>query len=214
MTSVVSICNLALTRAGIQRISSLTEASEPSRQCALLYEPTRDSMLQAHPWRFARSRQILAELELDELDRPKEFTHVYRLPSNCLKPLYIEPEGFTLAHPRVQSDGTPVWDRVNFPQATPKYETRAGRTLLTDVDGAALIYTARIEDPTQFDELFVEALSWRLGADLAMGVKSDAKKRRELQQEMISAIDQARAADGASATIRTDDHEASWVKAR
>ncbi|MGP1254930.1 MAG: hypothetical protein ACTS10_10985 [Kiloniellales bacterium] len=213
MTSVVSICNLALTRIGAQTINDLEEASSAARHCKALYEPTRDALLQMYPWRFARQRVVLAALALTEADQPREWAEVYALPSDCLQPVYIEPQdaGPVYAYDRCHK-GAEYW-RGQIPDATPPYEVRAGRRIMTDEEEAVLIYTARIEDPTRFDPLFVEALSWRLAADLATALKGDIQRRREALGEAVTAINQAAATDGMAATNRMQ-RDADWVSAR
>lgn len=218
MTSAVSLCNLALTRIGAQTINDLNEASSAARHCSALYAPTRDALLQSQAWRFARARQVLAELTLEPGERSKEWAHVYALPVDCLTPLYIEPSGRALTAGRGDAFLWPS-EAVTPPvtlrpaQATPDFEVRTGRRILSDQPEAALIYTARIDDPTRFDPLFVEALSWRLAADLASALKGDVRRRQEALREALTATNAARAADAAAATIR-DDHDAAWIRAR
>lgn len=218
MSSVVALCNLALTRIGAQTINDLNEASSAARHCTALYVPTRDALLQSQAWRFARSRQALAELSLTPGETPTEWAHVYALPADCLTPLYVEPSGRALATGR-GAEATWPSETVTPPvtlrpaQATPDFEVRAGRRILTDQPDAALIYTARIEDPTGFDPLFVEALSWRLAADLASALKGDVARRQEALREAVTAANAARAADAAAATVRNDS-DAAWIRAR
>ena len=53
--SAVQICNMALAHCGVTiLIADLAEASQQGELCNLFYEPTRDKVLQAIPWPFAR----------------------------------------------------------------------------------------------------------------------------------------------------------------
>src|SRR5690606_41035061 len=47
------------------------------------------------------------------------------------------------------------------------------RVLLTDQENAEIIYTARVESPTLFHPLFVDALTWKLAGDLAISLAND-----------------------------------------
>ena len=211
MTSVVGICNLALTRIGAQTINSLDEASSAARNCTALYEPTRDTMLRARPWRFARRRAVLAALGLDESQMPREWRHVYALPADCLTALYIEPaDGGSIDYLRGCHR---EYEYRRIPDETPPFELRADRQILTDEEEAVLIYTGRVEDPTRFDPLFVEALSWRLGADLSTALKGDARRRQEALSEAQAAINTAAATD-ANETTQRQQREADWITAR
>ena len=49
MTSVVGICNLALTKLGAARITSLTDDTKQARALNAIYEATRDAELAAQP---------------------------------------------------------------------------------------------------------------------------------------------------------------------
>lgn len=49
----VDICNLALGRIAQPAIVALTDADDEGVQCNLHFDPTRDALLRAHPWRFA-----------------------------------------------------------------------------------------------------------------------------------------------------------------
>lgn len=209
MTSVVGICNLALTRIGAQTIAALTEASPAARACVTLYEPTRDSMLRLSPWRWARRRTVLA---LDEIRQSTEWSYIYAVPSDCLRPLYIEAQSGLSDEFYLKSDL--VYARPGtVPGAYRRFEMREDGRLYTSVDNAVLIYTAKITDPTQFDPLFVEALSWRLGMDLAMALKSDSRKRQEVREEYVTALNEARARDAGDAFV-VDVADAQWVVER
>ena len=207
MTSTVEICNLALVRIGGQTINALTEGSAQSIHCSLLYEPTRDALLRMVPWRFATARQQLAALTGAA---PAEWSYVYQLPSDCLAARYIEPA--TGHFTTVDTTGMdPVI--VGIPNtATPKFEVR-GRQLMSHQPDAVLIYTARIEDPTRFDPLFAEALSYKLAVDLAMPLQSDREMRNLMMRDFRALMSSAMAANGRDAPTRIDQ-DASWIAGR
>ena len=61
MTSMVSICNRALSKIGDEiTILSVDDATKPARYCKILYPETRDMVLRSYPWRFALKRYRLA----------------------------------------------------------------------------------------------------------------------------------------------------------
>ena len=109
MTSVVEICNLALTRIGAQTINSLAEASAQAIHCNLLFGPTRDAVLRQVPWRFATARQVLALL--DET-HPPEWAYGYKKPADCLAARYIEPTGPLVPHGAIYPHSCYDSDRV------------------------------------------------------------------------------------------------------
>lgn len=82
MSSIVAICNLALSNIGKENITSLTEASTEARACRQFYDHTLGTLLQAYPWRFAGKTVALAEVANDRAGR---WAHAYQRPSDCLK---------------------------------------------------------------------------------------------------------------------------------
>ena len=217
MTSVVQICNLALTRIGVQTINSLTEASAQALDCSLFYEPARDALLRQVPWRFAHGRQALALLTETP---PPEWTYVYAKPSDMLAARYIEPTGPVVPHGAIYPH-TCYWaDRVptgSVVTSTPTVPTAAfelrGQKVFSHQPDAVLIYTARIEDPTLFDPSFVEALSYRLAADLAISRKDDRATRDMMLRDYQGVLAAATAADARDGTLRADQPP-DWIRAR
>lgn len=82
MTSIVAICNLALSNIGKDNIASLSEPSAEARACRQFYEVTRDTLLQAYPWRFAGKTVTLARVTNDQGAR---WPYAYQRPTDCLK---------------------------------------------------------------------------------------------------------------------------------
>ena len=150
--SVISICNMALARIGVSSfISSLSEASNEARVCALFYDQMRDYALRDYPWNFANKRIALSEAG----DAPTNWEYMYVYPSDCLKARAIVPPG--LRAPR--SD-----QRIPF--ETGYYDGQ--RVIFSNQAQAELIYTTRIEDPTIFDPMFTSALSYLIASEIAM----------------------------------------------
>ena len=46
--SEVQICNMALSRLGVKRISALTDSGKAATECNLIYAITRDAVLADH----------------------------------------------------------------------------------------------------------------------------------------------------------------------
>ena len=202
MTSVVSICNLALSNIGGASISALTEASVEARACNQFYEHVRDTMLQAYPWRFAGKTQSLGEVAND---KPGTWDYCYSRPNDCLKirelasSLEITGEAIDLRESLTTQFGYP-------------YEVEGGR-IFCNLSPAYLRYTVQVSDPNTFPPLFVEALSWSLSARLAMPVTRDISKRNDALQLANATIGAAQAAD-ANEVRETSDHESEFATGR
>jgi len=159
MPSVVEICNIALTRFGGDTINSLTEASQGARQCNLIFNTVRNAVLREFPWNFAS--KIVRLALVSDVTVPG-WDYAYQYPSDCLHAR------------RVFSEAT-----VNDvkPAAFVVMNTPSGRVVLCNIEYAYLEYTARITDPNIYDPQFIDALAWKLAADLAVPIAGDAKLR-------------------------------------
>jgi hypothetical protein len=144
----VQICNMALARIQGTPITDLeTDDSTAAVLCRTMYEPTRDAVLEDHPWSFALARQVLAVSTDENLS---SWVYAYALPEDpyCIRPLVL-------------------LDPINGYLELPGYPFRKeGRRLLTDMEGAGLKYISRVIDPVLFSALFTDALAWRLAAEL------------------------------------------------
>lgn len=188
MTSVVEICNLALSSIGKSvPISALDEASEEARQCSVHYGQARDWLLQQYPYVFARKVQALAALTNDWGER---WGYRYSKPNDCLKIVRIVPE---------------IDDPDNL--AVP-YGLRA-QSIYADIDTATLEYTFRQDDPSKFPPQFVDALAWALAARLAFPLTRDRQLRADaaqMAQQMRLSAEATDGNDGQNDYSYTPDH--------
>lgn len=177
MASVVQICNTALSRIGqSQFIDSLTEQSKAAELCSLHYDQCREEVLQDAPWPFAEARVYLADIG----SPPVNWLYRYRYPTDCLQAQYISLPGM----------------RMPPTELRPKYKVinaSGGRAIVTDTPEAELVYTTNVEDTTYFSPLFVTALSWRLAAELAMGLQARPENYAAAMQNYVRMISKAEA---------------------
>jgi hypothetical protein len=195
-TAEVRICNRALARIGqTQQITSLDQANSAARACKALFADSRDATLEAHDWPFARRRATLAAIADGERG---SFAFAYTLPDDCISPRFIEPaisaddvdDDQVLVDPTgVMSGGRPVPFELEDDEAL-------GTVLLTDQEDAELVYTARVEAVPRWTANFLECLSMRLAADLALSVSKRPQLASMLEQKFEKAV--ARAASLAS----------------
>lgn len=200
MTSIVSICNLALSNIGKDNISALNEPTPEARACNQFYEHVRDMLLQSYPWRWAGRTLSLAEVAND---RPNEWAYAYQRPTDCLKLRWI------VADPSSVVDAAIATKTDDFGVA---HETD-GQLIYTDISPAFLRYTTRITDPTKFSPLFVEALSWHLSVRLAMPLTRDPSIRQEAFRIANAAQAGAQMAD-ANEVRETSDMISDLVRTR
>lgn len=190
MTSVVSICNMALSHIGKATINSLDEQSEEAFQCQLHYDQTRKVMLQGYHWRFALRVQSLAEIDNAWEQR---YQRAYTRPSDCLKPIRVVPEVDRPAYP-YNFVYDPYRDIALQPNGLYGYEIR-GDVIFTDVSPATLEYVSDVTDPSEFAPLFIEALAWAIASKVSMPLTRDQGIRKEAFTLAQSALAQAQTAD-------------------
>lgn len=197
MTSVVAICNLALSNIGKQNIQALSDAGAEARACNQFYEHTRDLLLQSYPWAFAGKTRSLGAVPNTKQGR---WAHAYDRPNDCLKVRWVRPKY------SVEDVFTHHEEIAN------RYEIE-GNTIYCNLSPAYLRYTFRLTDPTRFSPLFVDALSWHLAVRLAMPLTRDPKVRAEAAQVAYETAAVAREAD-ANEVRESSDHDSEMVEAR
>lgn len=193
MASDVTICNLALSHIGDDRINSLDDATRQGRACKLLYATSRDAVLREHPWNFATGREYLALLSGVT---PVGRSYAYAYPSDCIF-------------------AREIWQEVEQLTPTPFAVLRISgqRVIVTDEANAALEYTARVTDTTQFDALFIDALSYKLASELAMPLTRSVPITQAMLSLYVNRMAQATTMD--SREGRTDpEHPNSFINSR
>lgn len=173
MASNVDIANRALTKLGEGRLISLGDDTKAGREVNSMFHIVRDAELRAHNWRFAIKRARLAAL----VAAPEfGYTYQYRPPADCLRILEVGD-----VYP-----GADLSDYVGMPSSEYAYE---GGLILTNIAAPLkLRYIARIEDPTLYDALFVEAFACKLAMELAEPLTQSSTKRELAQREYDRAI--------------------------
>ena len=184
-TSVVQIVNNALVKLGANAILSLTEDSEAARAANLIYEQIRDAVLRDHVWNFAKKRIELAK----DSDTPAfEFSFQYTLPSDCLRVLQMED-----------------LDMI--------YKIESGK-LLTDESPAKILYVSRVEDVNLFDSMFVEALSARISAELAVTLAESNSLYQNMMEMYQRKILDARSMDAQESGGQDEIVADTWLSSR
>jgi hypothetical protein len=188
----VTIVNMAMARLGQRRlftssdgtVANIVETTWPLTPIVQdQYEVSRDTVLRAFPWDFAKTYLLLTlDSDGDGEDWEDEWGNSYTYPDDCLAVRRF----ITGAGP---TDPQPPAFEIGLNNGT--------KVIFTDVDeaDAKIVYTAQITDATEYPEDFTNCLAWRLAADLAMAATSDGNKRREAFQEYMVAISKATRTD-------------------
>ncbi len=151
----VDTLNRALVRLGVSEMVNADTDPRPEVNVAkVLWDTTRDIVLGAHDWPFARTRVAAAP---DPTAPPEGYAYAYTLPPDCVRPRQIW-------------DGAQAHDTDDNPHMRVE-----GRVILTDVQAAEIVYTRRIENFALWAPEVIDAFAYLLAMDLAAGVKADAQ---------------------------------------
>jgi hypothetical protein len=228
MASEVDIVNRALITIGAQSTVSSIRPSDGSPEAsvaAILFDPTRDSLLRAATWNFARKQTFLAQLKSASDTNPtipQPWQYEYGYPSDCIKCRYI-----LNAVAQSQTSSVPLMSAVGNVGVSVDYghpvkfeiatDTDASgnptRVILTNQYQAQLVYTARITNPDIWDAEFQEAMVMSLSAKLVPALSLDMALYKACMQAAQMIIDQARIDDGTE-LVSNADHTPDWMSAR
>jgi len=149
-TSVVSICNQALIALSGNLITSITSSQKEAQLCNAVYDQGRRKLLRKHPWNFAIKRQELAQSVTAPIN---DFLYQYTLPADCLRVLEVDTLG------------------------TYKIE---GRSLLTNEETIFLRYIYDNQNPSTYDDEFVDCFATYLAYKLAYAITQSSTQRADL----------------------------------
>lgn len=196
MVSTVDICNLALSRIGQKSISSIDE-SGIAEKCKIEFNPTKEAILRDYPWSFATRIEALAPISEESFF---EWDYVYAYPKNCLAVRKI-------------FNAQTYSSTEKQPYRVITSNNASKLLILCNLETAYIEYTANITDTTIFDVSFVDAFSWRLGANLAKSLTGNASLATDLMNTYLRVIDKA-SVNNASEVYQTQQQTSSLLRAR
>ena len=194
MSSEVDIGNRAIHRIGAYPIVALTDDS-PEAQCLRgLFEPTRDAMLRAHPWRFALTRRSLGALS----EAPAfGFARQYQLPADYLAIVEIASRW--------------VWQGQTHDEPDWSIE---GRRILADLENPLPIrYVRRVTNADEFDPCFAEALGAKLAIEVCQRLTQHRGLKQDCERGFVYEMGEAKKANAIELPPRVFP-EGSWITAR
>ena len=189
----VSVINEALVLLGADVISSRTQSTPRAEKMDRIFDTTRDSVLRAHRWRFAKKRA--APISADSTTPNSTYDYRYQLPSDCLRVLGIATD----------IDGDEDDDAI--------WEVEADRYLLTNESTFYLIYIYQATNPSDWDDVFAEALAAKLAYKAAYGITQSVAVMDRMEKVWKDRIAHARSYDsmeGSTRLLISDD----WIDAR
>lgn len=210
MSSVVDICNIALSHLGdTASVTSIDppEGSAQAEHCARFYPIARDSLLEMHDWKFASKRALLAELT-SETDA---WEYAYAMPADALR---------IIAVTAPDADDDNASSRLLGAYSPQPYAIEALSTgalvIYTDQEDAAVRYTAYVTDSGKLPPLFVMALALHLASMLAGPILKGDSGAAEAKRCATAAKEYLAKAAASDAQQRGPKatHSVSWISKR
>lgn len=203
MSSVLTLCNLALSRIGQDpnlTSVSVDGATVEETLCATLYPVARDKILSTYDFTFMRCRDKLSQV-FTYPHPPYKFIYAY--PADCafLKVVY-RGEYFTTSHPE------------NFEVEN---TAEGNMVVLTDVPNAWAEYQKIADTVKRIPPLVENAIVWQLAGELASAMIKGATGL-SIAQTMFKAAEQyameAAAKDGQQSRTSLEKRESEFEIAR
>ncbi len=201
MSSIVSICNRALTKLGANRITSLDDNVKGARVMSSMYDAVRRAEIRSHRWSFALMRASLPALTAVPA---WGFNLQYQLPSDFLRLDQLEMI-FAWFGDQYR------WSTADFDAAL--YAVEGGK-ILTNLPAPLNVRYARdITDPNLFDATFEESLACKLAME---GCEDLTQSSTKFQQVATQYADAIKSAIRANAIERPPQQlaESEWIIAR
>jgi hypothetical protein len=178
------ICNRALAMLPAGRIVDISENSLEARECGTFYPMAMSDMLEgAHNWSFATRRVALAQLATN--DREAEWGYAYQLPANAAGSgsMTIIPDydslGLGLPVPLSGEPYMETWASQLVDLQIPFLVE--GGTLYTNTADASLAYVIDDISGVNVPQLVITAVTLDLASRLAVPIKKDSNREKELQ---------------------------------
>lgn len=197
MSSKIEIINMALAKLSNGNfIQSLDENNPEAQQAQVHWETMLDTVLTEFPWDFSRRLAQLVQVADDT--GLSEWAYHYLYPADC------------------------VYIRRVFPLATPAYSApyRRGlaadglqRVVMTNQAQACAEYTTRAVAPENLPPQFVNALAWRLAAEIASSFKGEPQMAQHCLQYYTLQLDEAKVRDARESGPQSRI-DGNWIRSR
>jgi hypothetical protein len=228
---VVDICNQALAGVGARSsIASLNENSNEARKCLLFYATTRDELLRAAQWNFARKQDYLTLIKAapgtpenpipplpawnPQICPPQPWQYSYAVPANSVRVWSVLPysgspnSGLSIplfSEPLEPVQSPTVRRGVRFVEGLDTDKNgNLVKCVMTNMPQAVCDYGMIVENPGLWDAQFRTAMIASLGYRLAIPVSGDKAMANMAKQVAADAIRAARVTDGNEGTTNVN----------
>ena len=237
MTTTVDIVNRALLAiASRGEVANMEERSQEARLARILYPPTRDALLRAAPWGFAKRTGYLSLRKSapgtptgvpsasawDARTMPTQpWLYEYAVPPDCVMVRWVSPTAgasdtyagtiFSVALPSPTGAGV-AKVRFELGVSTDASGSQVA-AINTNAATATCCYTARVENENLWDAGFQEAMVASLASQFAGPITGKDQTKRYMAQQAMQAVESAKAQNG-NEGVTIIDHVPDWLTTR
>ncbi len=173
-SSVVEICNLALSHVRRGSINSLDENSLEAQQCNLHYEKARNTALKQADWGFNSKIAALTQLSSVTVFN---WAYVWSYPNDCLQISHLI-RNITTTESQVGQSAVALrveGYRFRMPEEMPPVEYKVlnesgVKVIVTNEAELRANYRTPVEDVRLFSDTFVDALAHLLASRIAVAL--------------------------------------------
>ena len=166
MATQLQICNNGILLLGATPIASISDSSTEAVLCSNMWEQSKNAVLRIHPWNFAIKRALLAT---PDVPAPAyEWLASFTLPTDLLR--LLEVNGIT------------------------KYKVE-GRKVLCDEASLAIRYVFKNDTFSDWDALFIEAMSAYMAFKLAYPLTKSNTTKKDMWDLFTEMLRTAKAID-------------------
>lgn len=207
--SVVGIVNMALQRIGAKSsITALTDGTPNAIKANTVWEYIRDEVIEAVKPKFATVRTVLAQSATDPAN-----TDVYEF----AYPLPVDYICLADDH----EDDPAVWPGDVGPYVFEELSlTDQTLCLMTNYDSTTdgyydvfLTYIRKVTDPAKYTPSFINALAFRLAAELCLTIAESGSKYEAMMNLYLKALKKAKAGSRAQDYLENEKGDSSWEEA-
>ena len=177
------ICNMALSFIGNSNpVSSFADNTTESRLCSRYYDIARKTILSEFPWSFAKRSSV--SLVADTTATHPVYAYIYDYPADALRIL------------RIGNGSEQTGKLSEYEVVSSLVDDGSKQQILCNIEGARADYIADVEDAALFSAWFIEALAWKIAANVAVGLSGDPKIAQYAEQRYAVTVQDAKRYEG------------------
>ena len=196
--SQTEICNLALLRLSVRRITAISDGSKPATALSDAWDLCVKSALRDNNWNFAQKIIPLTQIA-NETVLGWDYLYVYPADGLFIREICDQ-----------NTIGSNVknyeWEKMLSPDtSTP--------SIATNLENAYARYTVLVTDVTKWDSQFCDCLAWRLAAECAHSLTGS----QDIAARMVQAYSAASATAQTSNAVeghKDEEHYSPYISTR